>query len=80
MAQFYIKNALQKWHQRKRYSRPCQANCSKVLGWNYGICNSPIIEEVCISISELSNLPKVRRLLFLFKYMTIVLQYRRYVT
>jgi len=46
MAQFYIKNALQKWHQRKRYSRPCQANCSKVLGWNYGICNSPIIEEI----------------------------------
>jgi len=50
----------------------------QILGWNYGICNSPIIEEVCISISELSNLPKVRRLLFLFKYMTIV-QYRRYV-
>jgi len=32
--------------------------------------DSPIIGEVCISISELPNLPRGRRLLFGFKYMT----------
>ena len=57
-------------HQRKGYSGPCQADCSKVSGWIRAFVDSPIIEEVCTSISELPNLPRGRRLLFGFKYMT----------
>jgi len=41
--------------------------------------DSPIIGEVCISLSELPNLPRGQRLLLLFKYMTTLLLYCRYV-